>query len=92
MHATRAVLSILCGLQFPLAVLPDSVASVGKMIPLTHFVDMIRGIIIHQQSLFAYRDSIVYMVITGVTMLLIGVFVFELTKRNVKSRGLVAGY
>ena len=91
-HVTRAVLSILCGLQFPLAVLPDSVASFGKMIPLTHFVDMIRGIIIHQRSLFAYRDSIIYIAMTGVAMLVIGVFVFELNKRIVKSRGLVAGY
>jgi ABC-2 type transport system permease protein len=91
-HITRAVLSILCGLQFPLAVLPDSVSSIGKYIPLTHFVNMIRGIIIHNQSLFAYRDSIIYITVTGVLMLLAGVFVFELIKRNVKSRGLVAGY
>jgi len=91
-HITRAVLSILCGLQFPLAVLPDSVSNVGKYIPLTHFVNMIRGIIIHQQSLFVYRDSIVYISVTGILMLFIGMIVFELTKRNVKSRGLVAGY
>ena len=91
-HITRAVLSILCGLQFPLAVLPDSVSSIGKYIPLTHFVDMVRGIIIHRHSLFAYRDSIVYIAVTGILMLFIGVLVFELTKRNVKYRGLVAGY
>ena len=30
--------------------------------------------------------------VSGVLMLIAGVFVFELTKRNVKSRGLVAGY
>ena len=91
-HVTRAVLSILCGLQFPLAVLPDSVSSVGKHIPLTHFVDMIRGVIIHNHSLIAYRESIFYLSITGVLMLITGVLVFEITKRNVKSRGLVAGY
>jgi len=91
-HITRAVLSIVCGLQFPLAVLPDPVSRVGEYIPLTHFVNMIRGIIIHQQSLFAYRDSIIYIAATGILMLFIGVIVFELTKRNVKSRGLVAGY
>jgi len=91
-HITRAVLSIVCGLQFPLAVLPESVSSVGKYIPLTHFVDMIRGIIIHQQSLWAYQDSILYIMFSGLLMLAGGVLVFELTKRNVKSRGLVAGY
>jgi ABC-2 type transport system permease protein len=91
-HITRAALSILCGLQFPLAVLPDSVSGVGKHIPLTHFVDMVRGIIIHKHSLFIYRESIFYLIITGFLMLLVGVLVFEMTKRRVKSRGLVAGY
>jgi len=91
-HITRTVLSILCGLQFPLAVLPESVSSIGKHIPLTHFVNMIRGIIIHKQSLFTYRESIIYLSITGVFMLFVGILVFELTKRSVKSRGLVAGY
>ena len=81
-HITRAVLSIVCGLQFPLAVLPDSVSKIGKHIPLTHFVNMIRGIIIHRQSLFTYRDSIIYISVTGVLMLLVGVLVFELTKKR----------
>ena len=91
-HITRAVLSIVCGLQFPLAVLLDSVSKIGKHIPLTHFVNMIRGIIIHKQPLFTYKNSIIYIIVTGILMLMVGVFVFELTKRNVKSRGLVAGY
>jgi ABC-2 type transport system permease protein len=91
-HITRAVLSILCGLQFPLAVLPDSVSSIGKYIPLTHFVNMIRGIVIHQRSIFTYTDSISYITVTGVLMLFVGVVIFELTKRNVKARGLVTGY
>jgi ABC-2 type transport system permease protein len=91
-HITRAVLSIACGLQFPLAVLPDLVVKIGKYIPLTHFVNMIRGIIIYKQSLLTYRDSIIYITVTGVLMLLFGVLVFEWTKHNVKSRGLVAGY
>jgi ABC-2 type transport system permease protein len=91
-YITRAVLSILCGLQFPLAVLPDSVSSIGKHIPLTHFVNMVRGVIIHNHSLYFYRESIIYLIITGVLMLFAGVMIFEMTKRSVKSRGLVAGY
>ena len=91
-HITRALLSIFCGLQFPLAVLPDSVEKIGTYIPLTHFANMIRGIIIHEHSLLAYRGSIIYILTTGMLMLLIGMVVFELTKRSVKSKGLVAGY
>ena len=91
-HVTRAVLSILCGLQFPLAVLPNSLSSAGKYIPLTHFVNMIRGIVIHKHSLPVYRESVIYMITTGAAMLLVGMIVFEMTKRSVKSKGLVTGY
>ena len=91
-HVTRAVLSILCGLKCRQQLRSGPVSSIGKHIPLTHFVNMIRGIIIHKHSLFAYRDSMVYLSISGVLMLVVGVLVFELTERNVKSRGLMAGY
>jgi len=63
-----------------------SLSSIGKFIPLTHFVNIIRRIIIHKQSLFTYRDLIIFITVAVVLMFLVGVLVFELTKRSVKSR------
>jgi ABC-2 type transport system permease protein len=88
----RNVLSILCGMQFPLAVLPKTFSGIAKYIPLTHFVDMIRGIVIHRHSLSNYKDSIIFILLSGIVMLVIGIFVFNLIIKNVKKGGLATGY
>jgi ABC-2 type transport system permease protein len=89
---TRNVLTILCGLQFPLAVLPKSLFRISQYIPLTHFMDMVRGIIIHKNSLAFYADSIRFIMISGLIMLGIGLILFRLVIKNIKKSGLVAGY
>ena len=88
----RTVLSIFCGLQFPLAVLPQSVANIGRYIPLTHFVEILRGVIIHKRSLVHFLGSIVYITVCGVVMFVVGVLTFELAKRAVRRGGVVGGY
>ena len=91
-QVVRTVLSIFCGMQFPLAVLPDSVSRIGRYIPLTHFVNILRGVVIHKRSLGDFAGSVVYITVSGVVMFGLGVLLFELIKRTVKGKGLVAGY
>jgi ABC-2 type transport system permease protein len=88
----RTLFSIFCGLQFPLAVLPAWAAGIGKLIPLTHFVDLVRGVVIEGAGLAAYRDSLLYLLLSGLVMIVLGIGIFELVRRNVRSNGLVAGY
>jgi len=88
----RSALSILCGLQFPLAVLPESVTKIGSAIPLTHFVDVLRGIVIQQHPLAMYTDSLLYLFISGIVMFILGWLLFSLVSRTVRQRGLTAGY
>ncbi len=88
----RSVLSIICGLQFPLAVLPPAISKIGRFVPLTHFVDMIRGIIIHKQTLASFSGSIVFILSSGAITLAIGIFVFQFVIKKVKAGGLVTGY
>jgi ABC-2 type transport system permease protein len=88
----RNVLSILCGMQFPIAVLPKTFSGIASYIPLTHFVNMVRGIVIHRNSLSIYRDSIIFILISGIAMLVIGISVFNLIIKNVNKGGLATGY
>jgi ABC-2 type transport system permease protein len=89
---TRSFLSVICGMQFPLAVLPKTISIIGGYVPLTHFVDIIRGVVIHKNTLADHAGSILYIIVSGVIMLALGIFVFQLVVKNVKTRGLVAGY
>jgi ABC-2 type transport system permease protein len=88
----RTLFSLLCGLQFPLAVLPGAVQSVGRVIPLTHFIDVIRGIVLNGNTLSAHADSIRYLLISGGIFVVLGLGIFELVRRSVRRRGLVTGY
>jgi len=88
----RTVFSILCGMQFPLAVLPAFARSIGRYIPLTHFVDMLRGMMISGASLGDYTGSISYLLATGAATLGAGILIFDMVKRGIRSRGLVSGY
>lgn len=91
-HVMRALLSIFCGLQFPLAVLPDSVVKIGEVIPLTHFVSVLRGIVINRESLGAHTGSLIYLVVSGAVMFALGWVTFSMVNKNVRRRGLSAGY
>lgn len=88
----RALFSLLCGLQFPIAVLPGVVQGIGRAIPLTHFVEVVRGIVMHGDSLSAHGSSILYMTVAGLVMVAVGVLLFETAKRSVRRSGLVTGY
>ncbi|MBN2041910.1 MAG: ABC transporter permease [Spirochaetes bacterium] len=91
-QVVRSVLSIVCGLQFPLAILPKKISAISGYIPLTHFVDIIRGIIIHKHPLSYYTGSIVYIIVSGIVMMITGILAFRYFINNVRKRGLVAGY
>jgi ABC-2 type transport system permease protein len=88
----RTIFSILCGLQFPLAVLPGWAQSVGRAIPLTHFVDVVRGVVLNGARLADYADSVTFVLVSGFAMIAVGALIFELVRRNVRSNGLVTGY
>ena len=52
------------------------------------FIPIKTNLFIHHSTIPLFQYDLLALVL----MLLVGVLVFELTKRNVKSRGLVAGY
>ena len=91
-HVFRTLFSVFCGLQFPLAVLPQSVQSVGRVIPLTHFITIVRGVVLTGDRLGDHSDSVIYILAVGVGLLAVGIAAFELVRRSVRTTGLVTGY
>jgi ABC-2 type transport system permease protein len=88
----RTLLALLCGLQFPLAVLPGSLQSIGRVIPLTRFIDVVRGVVLNGDRLADHANSILYVVAVGIAFIGIGIGLFELVRRSVRATGLVTGY
>jgi ABC-2 type transport system permease protein len=88
----RMLFSVLCGLQFPLAVLPGPVQSGGRLIPLTRFIEMVRGVILNGDRIADHTQSLLYLLGSGLVLLAAGITVFELVRRGVRRTGLVTGY
>lgn len=91
-QAMRTLFSILCGLQFPLAVLPDAVERFGSWIPLTHFIDLVRAVVIQGERLGDHAGSVGYLLGSGCVMVALGAFAFEAVRVSVRRKGLVSGY
>jgi ABC-2 type transport system permease protein len=91
-HVFRTVFSIFCGLQFPLAVMPQTVQSIGRAIPLTHFIEIVRGVVLRGDRLADHLGSILYILGIGAAFIAIGFAAFELVRRSVRTSGLVTGY
>jgi ABC-2 type transport system permease protein len=88
----RVLLSILCGLQLPIKVLPEFLQKIGSFVPITHYINCIRDSIILGVKLSDKLPSIYYMVISGFFVLLLGIFTFVLVEKNARSKGFISGY
>ena len=88
----RTLFSILCGLQFPLAVLPGAVERFGRWIPLTRFVDLVRAVVIQGATLGDHAASVAYLVGSGIVMIALGTLAFNIVRVSVRRNGLVSGY
>ena len=88
----RTLFSILCGLQFPLAVLPDRLEAVGRAVPLTHFIDLVRAGVISGDRIGDHAASVAYLVGSGFGMRGVCALAFELVRISVRRSGLVTGY
>lgn len=91
-QVTRTLFSILCGLQFPLAVLPGFMQTIGKWIPLTQYMEVVRGMAILGKPASDYTFSLVYMLVSGIVFFIAGTLIFRAMERSVKRSGLVTGY
>jgi len=91
-QAMRVLLSILCGLQLPLNVLPEFLQKIGIIIPITHYINCLRDSIILGVKLSDKLPSIYYMILSGFFILFTGIITFALVEKNAKSKGLISGY
>jgi ABC-2 type transport system permease protein len=91
-QVTRTVLSLLCGMQFPLAVLPGPVQAAGHALPLTRLVTLLRNVIIEGALLRDNREDVMYILGWGAASIAAGVIIFALVERSVRKKGVTGGY
>ena len=88
----RSFLTLLCGFQFPFAILPNFLQDIGKYIPLKYTVDIFRGMLMENKTLADLKGAIIFVLLSGFGFLIAGIATYYLVNRSVKVKGLSAGY
>ncbi len=79
----------LCGLFFPLSILPTPILAVSMAIPFTYFADMFRYAGYGGPTLLNPALEMVVALALAIGILLIGLSYFKATEKRAKERGLI---
>jgi ABC-2 type transport system permease protein len=91
-QTARVILSILCGLQLPIGVLPLFLQKVSLYIPITLYMNCLRDSVIKGKGISYHINSLLYILTIGLVTFIASIFVFNLTEKRVKSKGLISSY
>ncbi len=86
-NVARGVMMILCGITFPIAVMPGWMQTISKFVPFTHGIAAARQIMVNGQSLYEASRSIFLCLGEGIVILIIGRILFKYIESRVKTSG-----
>lgn len=87
----RGLMTVFCGISYPLAVLPSWMAAIARTLPLTHSIAAARAII-SGSSLSAIGPELQYLVVSGAVLLAVGYLTFLSVQRRMLIAGTVGQY
>lgn len=67
-----SIIFLICGINFPVQYLPNFVADMGKLIPVTHSVNLLRDILLSGKTIFDEPTAIIYLIVEGIIYCVIG--------------------
>lgn len=86
-NVVRGIIMILCGITFPIAVMPGWMQGISKYIPITHGIEAARQVMINGISLTGASKSIMLCLIEGIVIFIIGRLIFIKVESRVKMSG-----
>jgi ABC-2 type transport system permease protein len=88
----RGIMTIFCGITYPLAVLPNWMRHISEFIPLTHSINALRAIISSGATISDVKREVYILLISGVILMLLGILAFNYTQKKVKDSGSLGYY
>ncbi|MBE3589820.1 MAG: ABC transporter permease [Firmicutes bacterium] len=88
----RGVFLVLCGMTYPVAVLPHWLQGVSWVLPLTHGIEALRRTAVAGASWGAVGGDLAWLLGWGAALLLAGVAAFRWTDRRMRRLGSVGTY
>ncbi len=86
-NVVRGIMMIVCGITFPIAVMPKLLQTASKFIPFTYGIEISREVMIKGTALSAIKGDILICIFEGLIFLLLGRIAFRGTENKVKEFG-----
>lgn len=86
-NLARGVMMILCGITFPIAVLPNWMGYIAKGIPFTYGIEAARQIMVNGEKLQAASYNIILCLAEGLVLFVLGRIMFRVIENKVKNSG-----
>jgi ABC-2 type transport system permease protein len=86
-NLVRGIIMILCGITFPISVMPGWMQSAAKIVPFTYGISAIRQIMVNGSSLAAASYNISMCLLGGIVFLIAGKITFSWIEGKVKNSG-----
>jgi ABC-2 type transport system permease protein len=87
----RGLMTVFCGITYPIAVLPDWMKSVSNTLPLSHSIQAVRAVIAGN-GLEMIRGQLFYLAASGVVLLMLGYATFVAIERRLTETGTIGQY
>ncbi|MFD3156158.1 ABC transporter permease [Haloimpatiens sp. FM7330] len=88
----RGIMMMLCGITFPIAIMPIWMQNLAKTLPFTYGISAARQIMVNGQSVYEASYNILLCLIEGIILLILGRVAFMYTEKRVKNQGALGRY
>lgn len=86
-NIARGVMMILCGITFPVAVMPEWMRIIAKGIPFTYGIEAARQVMVNGEGIRGAGFNIMMCLIEGFTIFIFGRILFKVIENKVKESG-----
>lgn len=88
----RGVFTAICGMSFPIAVLPDTARSLALWLPPTYLIADLRAVLLGGDPVHGLAVDLAILLAMGVALCLLAVVAFRATERHARRGGSLAKY
>lgn len=86
-NLARGIMMILCGITFPISIMPQWMCTLAKGLPFTFGIEATRQIMVNGQSLYSASNNIIMCLVEGIIYLILGRLAFTFIENKVKESG-----
>ena len=88
----RGIVTVFCGITYPLAVLPKWMRSISQVIPMTHSINALRSIIAAGANFQDISYELKFLTVAGIILMTLGLLTFSYTQNRAKATGSLGHY